>query len=77
MTNVLLNAIPIVFHKARSNHEQNYTYLIIKYNIIGYVGFVGFPTYYIIWKYIFEQPYENIYLRLIGSFFMLFNNKEQ
>jgi two-component system CAI-1 autoinducer sensor kinase/phosphatase CqsS len=30
------------------------------------VGFIGFPLYYVIWEYLFPQPYENLLLRLIG-----------
>ena len=36
----------------------------------GLIGFVGFPSYYFIWEYIFPQPYENLPLRVIGA--MLF-----
>ncbi len=32
--------------------------------IIGLLCVVGFPLYYIVWKYIFPQPYETILLRL-------------
>jgi two-component system, CAI-1 autoinducer sensor kinase/phosphatase CqsS len=39
----------------------------MKYKVIGAVAFAGFPSYFIIWKYIFEQPYENLWLRLLGS----------
>ena len=33
---------------------------------IGWVGVIGFPSYYLVWNYMFPQPYENIFLRLIG-----------
>jgi hypothetical protein len=67
----LLRPIFFVIHKARNNYNQNYLYFEKKYNIVGYVGFFGFPCYYIIWEYIFEQPYENITLRVFGSFLCL------
>jgi len=35
--------------------------------IIGLVGVLGFSTYYLIWQYIFPQPYENLFLRIIGT----------
>ncbi|SBS38705.1 CAI-1 autoinducer sensor kinase/phosphatase CqsS [Marinomonas spartinae] len=38
---------------------------------IGPIGAIGFPLYYWIWTYIFPQPYENLTLRLIGSFLFL------
>jgi two-component system CAI-1 autoinducer sensor kinase/phosphatase CqsS len=34
---------------------------------IGLVGAIGFPAYYVIWGFLFPQPYENLYLRLVGS----------
>lgn len=33
---------------------------------ISLVGVIGFPLYYVIWRYWFPQPYENLPLRLIG-----------
>lgn len=32
--------------------------------IIGLVGVVGFPVYYVVWAHLFPQPYENLPLRL-------------
>jgi len=34
---------------------------------IGLVGVIGFPLYYPVWVYLLPQPYENLYLRLLGS----------
>ena len=34
-------------------------------SIIGLFGVLGYPAYYIIWTYIFPQPYENLQLRLL------------
>lgn len=34
---------------------------------IGAVGVIGFPLYYFIWHDWFPQPYENLWLRLIGA----------
>lgn len=36
---------------------------------VGLVCLVGFPLYYIVWVYIFPQPYENLPMRLIGAAF--------
>lgn len=33
---------------------------------IGLVGVIGFPLYYVIWKFLFPQEYENLILRVIG-----------
>ncbi len=34
--------------------------------ILGLLSTVGFPLYYVIWAYIFPQPYENLGLRVAG-----------
>jgi two-component system CAI-1 autoinducer sensor kinase/phosphatase CqsS len=34
---------------------------------IAWVGVVAFPLYYVVWKYLFPQPYENLTLRLIAA----------
>ena len=33
----------------------------------GLVAGAGFPLYYVIWHFLFPQPYENLLLRLVGS----------
>jgi Signal transduction histidine kinase len=38
---------------------------------IGLIGIVGFPLYFIIWSYVFPQPYETLTLRLIGCVLFL------
>ncbi|MCK4579670.1 MAG: adenylate/guanylate cyclase domain-containing protein, partial [Candidatus Marinimicrobia bacterium] len=35
------------------------------------LGFAAHPVFYIIWKYIYPQPYENLGLRLLGSLLCL------
>ncbi len=35
--------------------------------LIGLFGTVGYPLFYIVWKYIFPQQYENLTLRLIEA----------
>ncbi len=37
----------------------------------GALGFFGFPLYYVIFKWVFPQPYESISLRVIGSLLFL------
>ena len=36
--------------------------------VVCLLGFVGMPFYYLIWQYLFPQHYENLELRLLGSF---------
>jgi signal transduction histidine kinase len=33
----------------------------------GLVAGAGFPLYYVVWQFLFPQPYENLLLRLVGS----------
>ncbi|UQV19939.1 ATP-binding response regulator [Vibrio sp. J383] len=51
-----MNAIRKVYQYA----EPNLT-------LVGWMGFVGFPIYYIVWELLFPQPYENLMLRLFCS----------
>jgi two-component system CAI-1 autoinducer sensor kinase/phosphatase CqsS len=39
--------------------------------LIGLFGFLGYPVYYLIWAYIFPQPYENLALRLFCAIISL------
>lgn len=41
------------------------------YKLLGFLNFLGYPFYYILWKYLFPQPYENLPLRLAGSLLYL------
>lgn len=34
---------------------------------IGLVGVIGFPLYYLMWRFWLPQPYENLGLRLVGA----------
>jgi len=51
-----MNAIRKVYQYA----EPNLT-------LVGWMGFVGFPVYYIVWELLFPQPYENLPLRVFCS----------
>ncbi|WKY56914.1 response regulator [Vibrio sp. SNU_ST1] len=55
-----MNAIRKVYQYA----EPNLT-------LVGWMGFVGFPVYYIVWEFLFPQPYENLALRLFCSVLFL------
>ena len=37
----------------------------------AWLGLIGHPIFYIIWRYLFPQPYENLPLRIIGSLLCL------
>ncbi|MDK9759645.1 hybrid sensor histidine kinase/response regulator, partial [Vibrio sp. D173a] len=47
-----------------------YQYAEPNLTLVGWMGFVGFPVYYIVWELLFPQPYENLPLRVFCS--MLF-----
>ena len=51
-----MNAIRKVYQYA----EPNLT-------LVGWMGFVGFPIYYMVWEFLFPQPYESLMLRLFCS----------
>ncbi|MFA0231269.1 response regulator, partial [Vibrio sp. 10N.261.45.A7] len=39
--------------------------------LVGWMGFVGFPIYFVVWEFLFPQPYENLALRLFCSVLFL------
>lgn len=51
----------------KSRVEKVARYMEPNIMFIGLVGALGFPTYYLIWQYIFPQVYENLLLRIIGT----------
>lgn len=44
-----------------------YQYAEPNLTLVGWMGFVGFPVYYIVWDLMFPQPYENLPLRVFCS----------
>lgn len=62
-----------VFATLGHNAAQSFAYVEPNLRGIGFVGFIGFPLYFIIWHDIFPQPYESLPLRMIGCilFFLL------
>ncbi|EAS45706.1 hybrid sensor histidine kinase/response regulator [Photobacterium profundum] len=51
--------------------QKVYQYAEPNLSLVGWMGFIGFPLYYIVWAYIFPQPYENLTLRLACSLLFL------
>lgn len=47
--------------------ERNTQYYEPRFVPSGLVVVIGFPLYFLIWHYLFPQPYENLPLRLLGS----------
>ncbi|PFG58306.1 two-component system CAI-1 autoinducer sensor kinase/phosphatase CqsS [Vibrio sp. ES.051] len=44
-----------------------YQYAEPNLTLVGWMGFLGFPFYYVVWEFIFPQAYENLPLRLFCS----------
>lgn len=44
-----------------------YQYAEPNLTLVGWMGFVGFPIYYVVWAFMFPQPYENLPLRVLCS----------
>lgn len=49
------------------NMVRNTEYLTPRFGWFGSIAAIGFPLYYVVWHYLFPQPYENLPLRLLGS----------
>ncbi|EDP59324.1 hybrid sensor histidine kinase/response regulator [Vibrio sp. AND4] len=44
-----------------------YQYAEPNLTLVGWMGFVGFPIYYIVWAFMFPQPYESLPFRILCS----------
>lgn len=47
--------------------ERNMKYIEPRIHVISVIAVSCFPLYYVIWHFLFPQPYENFTLRLVGS----------
>ncbi len=54
------------FIKARDSYIEFHAHAQFKIRFVCIIGTIGFPAYYIIWKYVLPQPYENLTLRVLG-----------
>ncbi|CAH0528386.1 CAI-1 autoinducer sensor kinase/phosphatase CqsS [Allocatenococcus thiocycli] len=48
-----------------------YQYAEPNLTLVGWLGFIGFPLYYVVWEMMFPQTYENLPLRLFCSLLFL------
>ncbi|BDR16163.1 response regulator [Vibrio sp. STUT-A11] len=48
-----------------------YQYAAPNLTLVGWLGFIGFPLYYLVWEVLFPQTYENFSLRLFCSLLFL------
>lgn len=54
-----------------SLNKKVYQYAEPNLTLVGWMGFLGYPVYYIVWTFIYPQPYENITLRFFCSLLFL------
>ena len=50
--------------KIKKEYDSVFRYAQNNLFLVGILGVIGFPLYYFVWKYLYPQPYENLYLRL-------------
>lgn len=55
----------------KSASQKAYQYAGPNLTLVGWMGFVGFPIYYITWTYLFPQPYESLALRVFCAILFL------
>ncbi len=51
--------------------KRTYEYAAPNITLVAWMGILGFPLYYVIWKYVFPQPYESELLRTIGAIMLI------
>ncbi|WP_159652728.1 hybrid sensor histidine kinase/response regulator [Vibrio atypicus] len=51
----------------RETVSKIYQYAEPNLTLVGWMGLLGFPTYYYVWTYLFPQPYESLALRTACS----------
>ena len=57
--------------KLNDRLTDNYFFISKSISFIGWLAFFSHPVFYITWQY-YEQPYESIFLRSVGSILSLF-----
>jgi two-component system CAI-1 autoinducer sensor kinase/phosphatase CqsS len=48
-------------------HEREFDHDTMRVVLLAWVGLFGLPLYYVIWRWSFPQPYENLPLRVLGT----------
>lgn len=62
----------------RFKFERSFEYAQPNIRLIGFMGTIAFPLFYFMWRFWFPQPYENLWIRLLGSLFytpLIFHQK--
>ncbi len=47
-------------------HERQHDHATWRFILLGWVGCIGMPAYYVVWTYWFPQPFEHLGLRMLG-----------
>ncbi len=58
--------VMITLRRAWSRYVEFHARAPFKHVYLSYIGLVTYPAYYVVWRYVFPQPYENLTFRLIG-----------
>lgn len=48
-------------------HERAFDHDTMRVMLLAWIGMFGLPLYYVIWTRFFPQPYENLWLRAVGT----------
>ena len=56
-----------LFRTLVGRYAARFEYIRMKLMWLSLLGIGGFPGYYLVWTYLYPQPYENLWLRLGGS----------
>jgi two-component system, CAI-1 autoinducer sensor kinase/phosphatase CqsS len=67
MGQALLARLRQFVRRLRSSYVEYHAVAAYKLPATGLIAVIAFPLYYIIWTYVFPQPYENLSLRLAGT----------
>lgn len=66
MARLTRNARRAVFETAsRTLLDEESVVRLRRIQMVGALGVIGHPLYFVIWSYVFPQPYENLWLRLV------------
>mgnify|MGYP001805881895 CR=1 FL=1 len=65
---MIFGAIKNSIDNLAMNYKVRFDYISIKLKWLSLLGAIGFPGFYVVWTYIIPQPYENIWLRVVGFF---------
>lgn len=57
----------ILIGRLHRSLDESAQYARYNATVMGLLGFIGYPLYYHVWTELFPQPYENLWLRLMGA----------